>query len=398
MKISTDLIIVTISVLVLIGYLFEITYRKFRIPSIIVLIVSGVLIKWFLSRYFHVDTIPMLDVILGILGTIGLILIVLEGTLELKIRSNNLNLIRDGFVFALLEMILITLILSTYIINVKHFEWYQSVVNILPFAVMSSAVAIPASQLLNKGDKFFVIYQSSFSDVLGVLFFNFFVLNEVISWGVVGKFFLQIVLLLMISVIASVVLSFLLNRIRHKIKFIPIIVMMLLFYSALHYHHLPSLLFIMIFGLLLANFEFLSGIPWFRKLNIGSLESEVRQFDELVSETTFVIKSLFFLLLGFRLNISNLLDFQAFSWAVGIVMTVLGVRFFIIKFLKIGSSNTLMIFPRGLITILLYYLLPPQYRLPYFNDVTLTYIIFISLFFLILNNWIFHTKVELSDV
>lgn len=398
MKISTDLIIVTISVLILIGYLFEITYKKFRIPSIIVLIVSGVVIQWFLSRYFHVNDIPMLDVILGILGTIGLILIVLEGTLELKIRSNNLSLIKDGFVFSLLEIILITLILSVYIINVKHFEWYLSVVNILPFAVVSSAVAIPASHLLSKGDKFFVIYQSSFSDVLGVLFFNFFVLNEVISWGVVGNFFLQIVLLLIISVMASVVLSFLLNRIKHKIKFIPIIVIILLVYSALHYYHLPSLLFIMIFGLLLANFESLSDIHWFGKLNIGSLESEVRQFDELVSETTFIIKSLFFLLLGFRLDISNLLDFQAFSWAAGIVMVVLGVRFFIIKFLKLGSSNTLMIFPRGLITILLYYFLPLKYRLPYFNDVTLTYIIFISLFLLILNNWIFHTKVELSDV
>jgi hypothetical protein len=285
-----------------------------------------------------------------------------------------------------------------YITSVQHFDWYQSVVNVLPFAVVSSAIAIPASQLLNKGDKFFVIYQSSFSDVLGVLIFNFFVLNEVISWGVVGQFFLQIVLLLIISVAASIILSFLLNRIKHKIKFIPIIVMIVLVYSGLHYYHLPSLLFIMTFGLLLANFESLLGVSWFKKLNIGSLEKEVRQFEELVSETTFIVKSLFFLLLGFRLNISNLLDFQSFSWAMGIVMVVLGVRFFIIKFLKIGSINVLMIFPRGLITILLYYLLLPKYRLPYFNDVTLTYVIFISLFFLILSNWIFRTKMELTDI
>ncbi|RME13414.1 MAG: sodium:proton antiporter, partial [Bacteroidetes bacterium] len=216
MAISTDLIIVIISVLILIGYLFEITYRKFRVPSIVVLIVSGVVIKWFLSRYFHVNEMGWLDVILKVLGTIGLILIVLEGTLELKIRRDNLNLIRDGFVFSFLEIVLVSLILCLYITSVQHFDWYQSVVNVLPFAVVSSAIAIPASQLLNKGDKFFVIYQSSFSDVLGVLIFNFFVLNEVISWGVVGQFFLQIVLLLIISVAASIILSFLLNRIKHK--------------------------------------------------------------------------------------------------------------------------------------------------------------------------------------
>ena len=76
--------ILTICFLLLLAYIFDVTSAKTRIPSVILLIALGMGVHQ-LSIFLGFP-IPDLEAILPQLGTIGLILIVLEGTLELELN------------------------------------------------------------------------------------------------------------------------------------------------------------------------------------------------------------------------------------------------------------------------------------------------------------------------
>lgn len=82
----TAVIIITFCILLLVAYAFDLTSSKTKVPSVILLLVLGWLVKQ-LTVWFDIE-IHDLTPILPILGTIGLILIVLEGSLELELNKS----------------------------------------------------------------------------------------------------------------------------------------------------------------------------------------------------------------------------------------------------------------------------------------------------------------------
>ena len=78
-------IIITLCVLVLLSYFFDLTSKKTRIPSVILLLLVGWGVRQ-ISYYLDIN-VPDLSEILPIVGTIGLILIVLEGSMELELSK-----------------------------------------------------------------------------------------------------------------------------------------------------------------------------------------------------------------------------------------------------------------------------------------------------------------------
>ncbi|MDM7272883.1 MAG: hypothetical protein P3W88_000095 [Sulfurihydrogenibium azorense] len=96
-------ILLTISVLLLLSYLFDILLSRIKIPSVIFLIGLGFSVKY-ISEYLGFEIID-LSFVLPVLGTVGLILIVLEGALELKIDKSESITILKAFVGSLLSII-----------------------------------------------------------------------------------------------------------------------------------------------------------------------------------------------------------------------------------------------------------------------------------------------------
>src|SRR5690606_39784905 len=93
-----------ISILIIFSYLFDAFARKTKFPSVILLIATGIGLRW-LADVFNYH-IPYLDRIIPTFGTIGLILIVLEGALELEINKQKRSLIIRGFMSALVTLLL----------------------------------------------------------------------------------------------------------------------------------------------------------------------------------------------------------------------------------------------------------------------------------------------------
>ena len=370
--------IITLCVLLLLAYAFDFSSSKTKIPSVILLLILGFSVKQLLS-FVHIS-IPDLTPILPILGTIGLILIVLEGSLELELNKSKLPFVGKTSLIAFLPILIFSfgLAYAFYYYGDANTTYKMALSNAIPFAIISSAIAIPSVQNLTSKNKEFITYESSMSDIFGVIFFNFVTLNAVIDTERFINLFLQILVILVITFIATIGLAFLLSKIKHHIKFAPIILMVVLIYEISKVYHLPALIFILLFGLFLGNLNELNRYKFIEKLQPAILTKEVKRFKELTYEIVFLIRSLFFLLFGYLLETSELLNQKTIIWALLIVASIITIRIIFLKLFKINTNPLVFIAPRGLITILLFLTIPISQKEALANKSLIIQVIIIS--------------------
>jgi len=378
----TTAIIITICTLLLIAYVFDLTSSKTRIPSVILLLLLGWIVRQ-ISTFVGI-TIPNLSALLPILGTIGLILIVLEGSLELELNKSKSRMVLKTFVMALLPMLALSFLVAALFHYYGNFPFKLCLANAIPICIISSAVAIPSVRSLNSFNKEFIIYESSLSDIIGVLFFNFITLNDSITAHAFGGFVVELLLMIVISFIATVGLALLLNKIGHHIKFVPIILLVILIYAIAKQYHLPSLLFIMLFGLFLGNLDELKYFKWIKKLQPAELSREVHKLKELTIEITFLVRALFFLLFGYLIETSEILNIDSLAWALVVVALMFIIRAVQLKLLKLPLKPLLFIAPRGLITILLFFSIPVAQNIPLVNKSFIIQVIILTAFIMML--------------
>jgi len=369
-------IIITFCILLLIAYFFDLTAAKTKIPAVIFLLLLG----WLVRQLAAISDIhlPDFSMVLPVLGTIGLILIVLEGSLELELNKSKIPLIRKSFLGALFPMISLAFVLGFMFHYFELSSFKDSLTNAIPFCVISSAIAIPSVRSLTSFNKEFVIYESSFSDILGVLFFNFIALNSIFDTTSFGNFGLQLITMIGVSFVATLGLSFLLNKIEHHIKFVPIILLVILIYAVSKIYHLPALIFILVFGLFLGNLDELRRVKWIQQFNPEKLNLEVKKFKELTIEAAFIVRSLFFLLFGYLIETSELLNTETLIWASGIVFAIVLIRIIQLKISKLPLKPLMFIAPRGLITILLFLSIEPVQKLMLVNKALIIQVIILT--------------------
>lgn len=371
-------IIIPLSVLLLLAYVFDVTASKTKIPSVILLLLLGFGVK-IISSYIDIH-IPKLDAMLPVLGTIGLILIVLEGSLELEINKSKLPLIFKSSVVALLPLLIISFGITFYL---HHFEFIAvklALANAIPIGIISSAIAIPSARNLLNNEKEFITYESSLSDIFGVIFFNFITLNDNIGSPTFGSFAIELVIMLLISFVATLLLAWFLNKIKHHIKFVPMLILVMLIYAVAKYFHLPALIFILIFGLFLGNIDELRDYKFIQKFHPVHFSKDVHKFKEISSELAFLIRALFFILFGFLIEIADVLNTDTILFAVCITAGIFVVRFIMLKIFKIPTDPLLYIAPRGLITILLFLSIPLSQQIDQIDKSLITQIIILSAF------------------
>jgi len=369
-------IIIIFCVLLLLAYLFDYSSDKTRIPSVILLLLLGWGVRQ--ATVFLGIQIPDFTTILPVLGTIGLILIVLEGSLELELNKSKVGLIKKSLNGAVLSMFATAFLLAFLFNYFGGDSFKSSLANAIPFSIISSSIAIPSVRALKSENKEFVIYESSLSDIAGVLFFNFVALNTVIDFVSFKQFGIQVIVIAVVSFIATIGLSLLLSKIKHQIKFVPIILLILLIYAISKIYHLPALIFILVFGLFMGNIDELKSWKWIQIFRPEELTKEVIKFKELTIEAAFLIRALFFLLFGYLLETSDILNMDTLIWSVGIVVSIFVFRAVQLKLSKLPLKPLLFIAPRGLVTILLFLSILPADRILLVNNSLIVQVILIS--------------------
>ena len=224
---NTISILFALPLLVVFSYLFDTLARKTKFPAVILLLFTGVVIRLIISANGYED-FEFLNDLIPVLGTIGLILIVLEGALELEINRQKLPVIIKGFLSAIVILLLNIIVISWLFNYFLGMELHTATIFATPLSIISSAVAIPSAANLLNQDKEFVIYESTFSDILGIVIFNYSIrqaesgqpmiaIESIVGLG------LQILGIVAISILITYVLFRLLQNIEHHVKFFLIL-------------------------------------------------------------------------------------------------------------------------------------------------------------------------------
>jgi len=357
---NTVTILFVLPFLIIFSYLFDAFARKTKFPSVILLMFTGILVRAITSAY-GLDSFGFLDNLIPVLGTIGLILIVLEGALELKLSKEKLPLIVKGFFAALIILILNIAALQWVFVHLFDMDSGLATLSAIPLSIISSAVAIPSAASLLDWDREFVVYESTFSDILGIMIFNY-SLNQVESnQPLVGGSSLiglgiQIIGVIVISLVITYVLVRILQQIKHHVKFFLILALLILVYAIGKLLHLPALVTIFIFGVFLSNLNQL--LPRFlrRYLDIEQTEKGLHEFHILTAESTFIVRTFFFLFFGFSIQITAFTSLNPILYGLLLfaIMLVLRYLYFAISRVQLKPTALVYMSPRGLISILLF--------------------------------------------
>lgn len=372
----TSGLLIALCSLILLAYFFDISASKTRIPSVILLLILGFGVKE-LTSILNIK-IPDISSLLPLLGTVGLILIVLEGSLELELNSSKMHLIKKSALLALFPILVLSFGVAYVIYSTQGTSFKDSLINAIPFSIISSAIAIPSVSNLSSDKREFITYESSLSDIFGVLLFNFVLFNETFGWESWGQFGIELIVLLIITVLSTLILAYLLSRIKHHVKYVPIIMMVVLIYAISKLYHLPALLFILLFGLFLGNLDELKHISFIKKLKPDILNHETHKFRELTAEIAFLVRAVFFMLFGFLMELSEILNTKTILWALGICLGIFIIRFLLLKLMKISLSPLVFIAPRGLITVLLFLSILPEQQIEIVNKSLIIQVILVT--------------------
>ena len=357
---NTLIILFVFPLLIIFSYLFDAFSRKTKFPSVILLMFTGIIVRIIISANGY-DEIGFLDNLIPVLGTIGLILIVLEGALELEIKKEKLPIILKGFFAALVILIINITALKWMFTNIFGMNTHLAILSAIPLAIISSAVAIPsAAGLLNK-DREFVVYESTFSDILGIMIFNYALRQFEANQPLIGtspliSLFFQILGVVVISIAITYILFRLIRKIDYHVKFFLILALLIMVYAFGKLFHLPALVTIFIFGIFLSNVKSL--LPQFLKnyLELDQTEKELDEFRILTAESAFLVRTFFFLFFGFSIQLADFKSVQPLFYGVLIILIMLLLRYayFTVTTFKVKPSPLVYMSPRGLISILLF--------------------------------------------
>lgn len=374
---SSYIFILGICVLVIISYLFNLLSDKTGIPSVLLLLLSGILVREILIYNQVLVNIPARAV--EMCGIVGLIMIILEAGLDLQISRNKIKLIRNAFLSALIILVLSTVACSAFLYVYLKEDYLNCLIYALPLSVVSSAIVIPSISHLDTHKKEFLVYETSFSDIIGILFFNYLIAGNVLKIWNITWFFGSILLALVLCVVLSILILLMLTRIKTKVRFFLVFAVLIFLYIGGKMLNLPALFIILLFGLVVSNWHLPVFERFYKSISYKKVDDISHLLHSLTAESSFLIRTFFFFIFGLTIDIRLLLDMEVVLAGSTIVILLLGIRFIYLKFfLHAHIFPELFFMPRGLITILLFYSIPQFYKLSKFNEGILFFVILIT--------------------
>jgi Kef-type K+ transport system membrane component KefB len=361
---------------------------------VLLLIVLGIVLRIIVDNTQF--KMPNIEPILPLLGTLGLILIVMEASLDLKLNRKKRKVIFHSVSSAVLLLSVFTAVVAYVLHAAFKLPWQTALLNTVPLAIISSAVAIPAASNLGDDDREFVVYESSFSDILGILVFDFIAMQHASFASGLLNLVINGLITFVISVVMTIGLAILLHRTKQHVNYVIIMTFIVLIYILAKMVHLPALLLILVFGMVLSNHLFFN-IPFTAKfINFEKFSTDISSFKIIARELTFLVRSFFFIIFGYFTELDQLLNFNNFVVALCIILFIILVRWPFFKYVLRKEVSPLFFYaPRGLITILLFLSIPEVNQTELINQGLVTQVIFISIVVMSIGNMVkTHEKVE----
>ena len=391
-NLSIEWILILLGSVVVVSYLFSIISNYIKVPSVLLLLIAGIILREIANaKGWH---LPVTRSTTEFFGVIGLIMIVLEAGLDLKLGQEKLKVISSSFFAAFFILLFSIIAVTTVFYYWLHEPLRNCIVYAIPLSIMSSSIVIPSLHHLSNAKREFLVYEASFSDIIGIILFNYFTVGEIFTVKAIGSFFLNITIAIILSVIFSILLFLVLTKSKLNIKFFLVFALLIILYEAGKLMHLASLLIILFFGLFMRNWELIK-IPRFQSFFPKERVEETTHFlHAITAETSFLIRTFFFLLFGYSINLSAIASANIINIGAIIVVILLITRFLYLRFfLKESIYPEVFFIPRGLITILLFYKIPAEYHPEKLQGGILFFVVIVTSLIMMLG-MIFYRKKE----
>jgi len=332
--------------LLILAFVANRLYRVTRIPDLIILLLTGVLLgpvlKLIDSENFSTFT--------NVLGNLALILILFEGGLELRLKDT-IRHFPGGVLLAFIGYGLSFGLVAVAVHWGMHLSWHSSFLLGAVFGCTSSTVIMPVLQQVQVREpvKLTLLLESAIGDIIGVLTVSS--LIAITPDRPVAKLFLSglatdVIIAVLLAVLAGFIWIWLWRRVGSQ-RFSNVLSFGVVvgIYSATSAAGGSGLLAVLAFGLTLGNAP---GQP---------IESDPGMV-EFHSELSFLVRSFFFVLLGIEVEFVGL----QYVWLMlGLIGALLLSRAIAISISRIAlraltkNERELIFFmmPRGLITAVL---------------------------------------------
>jgi cell volume regulation protein A len=350
--------------------------RFTRVPDVIILMATGVLIgpvlHWVNADIFRGATHGF--------GSLALILILFEGGLDLKLLEI-LKHFGPGFFLSLFSYVLSMAGAASACYFAFHFSWLNSILIGAVLGCISSSIVLPVLQQVNlrREVKVTLLVEASFGDAFAVLAVT--TLLDIASGGsatpkaVAWALSSSLILSVASGVLAGMLWSYLLpvlseERFWHVLTFAAV----LLVYSGVHVLNGNELVSVLVFGLTLTNFPAVrkrlhfdetAGSDWFTESPVKGLPTGTTHnyhHDQMLTfhgELAFLLRTFFFVLLGMLVDYAGLrknIVLALLCFAAILVARVVAVqagRPAWRTFSALERESMVWLIPRGLITAVL---------------------------------------------
>jgi Kef-type K+ transport system membrane component KefB len=393
----TNYIILIFCVLVLLSYLFDITSKYSKIPGGILLIALGILVQVIVGAMGF--EIANMEPVLPVLGTLGLILIVMDASLDLKLEPGKKRMILKSVSSAFILFVFFVVVLSFIMVRFMGFPLIDTLLNVIPVGIISSTVAISSAGNLKAEQKEFIVYESSFSDIIGILLFDFILINQGSILRGLVNFTFSGLLTIVIAVILTSGLAILMHKTRYHINYVIIMTAVVLVYVLAKLLYLPALFLVLVFGLALSNNRLAENTIVEKYVDFEKFRKDLNSFKTILGELTFLVRSFFFIMFGYYTKIRGLINISNVLTGLLIIAIIFFLRWLFFKLvLKMPATPLAYFAPRGLITILLFLSIPAEFRLPVISEEVITLVILFSIIILTFGNMLPNKKIPKPQV
>ncbi len=369
-------LLIAISLITILSYLFNLVSKKTNIPSVLLLIILGIIIHQVDEslHFLKSDLMPLLE----ILGIVGLLMIVLEAALDLKLEREKFPILWRSFLVALAGLLGSSFAIAGVLNLFLDAGFERSLLYAIPLSILSSAIVLPSVHGLIEEKREFMIYESTFSDILGITFFylmlqQFDTTTNTSLWASLAS---SVGLTIAVSLVASYILILIFQKLSSNVKLFLLISVLILLYSIGKMYHLSSLLIILVFGLVLNNPKVFFRGPLKSFLDFEATDKILTDFRLITIESAFIVRTFFFVIFGTTIILSQLVSISVFFQSAAILVLTFGLRWVALK-LIVGNDihPQVLIAPRGLITVLLFFAIPKEFNIPAFENGILLYVI-----------------------
>ncbi len=353
------LLIMSISGIVILSFFFNILAKKTNVPAVLMLIVLGMGMKVVLDSYGLSKDLS-LDTLIEVLCNVGLVMIILESSLVVKREKQNAQLMLKALLIASVGMGVSLIGLTLFFLYIfPSANVYSAVCYAIPLSIMGSAIILPSIGQLQGKKREFMKYESTFSNIIGIVLFSFMAgANGRSEASVVWDLLMTIVVTVLLSIAVAFCLVYLFQRLQSRLNLFLLIGVLALLFAVGNYFHVSSLLLILAFGVLLNNTDLFFRRRLTKLFDKEKVKPILRDFKNLTLESAFFIRTFFFVLLGFSITLSSLYDWRIVVNSMAIVGILYLVRFIALRiFAREHLLPELFIAPRGLVTLLLFFIL-----------------------------------------